>query len=146
MRLDNRHEIESFLGLYNNFEECIIEDLFFKSYGTILTVCLDIIWTEDRQIRQNLEEKELICFSFLNLQEFKLYNDLNEKMIEEPEAINWGINEIALVKLDSDYYISNLPKHFYKIFFIWESNRKIEIVFSEIEVQKQEATRQHCQR
>jgi catechol-2,3-dioxygenase len=58
-------------------------------------------------------------------------------MLRNPESINWGLNEVALLRVIDDQEskpdkVSTPPLT--HVAFLWESNRRIDVVFAELEV------------
>jgi hypothetical protein len=138
MRTSNRKEIEAFLNEHKDFSECIIEELALKDYGTTLDVVFNYIWTDTGEVRPNLNERNAIVLRFRLVQELHINNALNSSMLRNPESINWGLNEVALVQLvkdDSASQTSNPPPAALNhLALLWEGERRIDIVFSELEV------------
>ena len=109
-------------GAFKDFQECIIENLVFKDYLTTVVVSVANIWTDDGQLREDLDSrKELVHLEFKGVMSLNVFNDLTPSILYQPDRINWGFNEIALVEIkqDNDLYMT--------FSFVWESNRKIEL-------------------
>ena len=138
MKTNDRKEIEEFLKKHKDFSECIIEELSLKDYGTTLEVVFNYIWTESGQPRANLDEPTNIGLRFRLVQELHINNALNSSMLHDPGSINWGLNEVALVEVVNDstalqtYEPSLAPLN--HLAFLWEADRRIDVVFSELEV------------
>ena len=68
-------------------------------------------------------------------------NALNSKMLRNPESINWGLNEVALVKVVDDrlQIYEHSPVPLTHLAFLWEGERRIDVIFSELESPSLEA-------
>ncbi len=134
--------IKSLLASYRNFQECVLLDIKWLHYGTTIELTFDYSWNKQGKIRENLNEKEPIVMSFKLVQEFHLTNALNESMVLDPYRINWGINEVAAIRLEEHSTMlkpyEELPKEFQHIAILWERGnmRRIDVVFSELEIRK----------
>jgi len=137
MRTSNREQIEAFLREHKGFSECIIEEFIFKDYGTTLEVRLNYVWSDWGDIRANLNEPRNIILKFRLVEDLHIKNSLSHSMLTEPESINWGLNEIALLKVVGDTNALQTPEPseplFTHVVFLWEGDRRIDIVFSEFE-------------
>lgn len=89
------------------------------------------------RMRLNLNERNDIILRFHLVQELQMFNALTASMLEDPKSINWGLNEVALLKVIEDGAskpdkTSAMP--FNRLAFLWEGERRIEILFVELEV------------
>jgi hypothetical protein len=124
-------KISTSLKGYNFFQECIIEEVIFKDYLTTLEISLNNIWTNEGTIRNDLDkEKDIVLLRFKGLDSFQVRNYLTSGLKTNLDKINWGFNEISIVKVE------NASEGFIKFSFLWESNRTIELIFSEFELIK----------
>jgi hypothetical protein len=132
-------EIESALADLNHLQECIIIESLWYQFGLLVDVLIN---TTDYNMRvttrKHLPTKYHILRFYL-VQEFHILRDLNHPMQNNPEYIDWGINEIALVRLLAESpllekYRSD-PLSFFHLAFKWEvDSRRIDIVFSRLEI------------
>lgn len=141
MKANNKAEIRRLLEGFRNFQECVVEDVKWLDFGTTVEVQLDYTWTDAGQIRPDLEHPEIIVMKFRLVQEFRLSNALNDVMCAEPEQIGWGISEVDVVRLfNEDFFLRQyqfLPAPFHHVAFMFGGDRRIDIIFSELEVSKQ---------
>ena len=134
MRTTESIDIQKFLIEHKGFAECIIEEFRLTDYGTTFEVALNYIWDATGQLRSNIDEPQRIVLRFRLFQELKINNSLNEQMLRHPEDINWGLNEIACIKLVGDKVEAGAEHSFIQLAFVWEGNRRIDVVFLEFEV------------
>jgi len=118
-------KIIKILKNHKYFQECILEDIFFYDYGTTIVLLFDYIWSNDFDIRENLDEKQIIKLKFSSVNRFIVENDLSKAVIERPEMINWGFNEISIMNLIETPNSSQ----FLQMEILWETKRKILIEF-----------------
>jgi len=80
----------------------------------------------------------MILFRFGRVQEIHFGNALNASMLAEPEQLNWGMNEIAAMRLIDDPNVlnsyRNLPVIFHQVEIRWENERRIQVVFADVNV------------
>lgn len=132
--MNNYHEI---LLKYNSFSECIIRDIFFSKYQTVVDIKMDYIWNDHGE--KDLNNTSGINLRFEYVQEIIIKNSLNLNMIENIDHLNWGINEISYVKIINDIDLLSPYKHLPLLFqhgaIVWEDSRRIDIVFAYMSVQ-----------
>ncbi len=117
-------EIKNKLKEYNNFQECIIEDIVFSDFGTSVSISFDYIWINEKELRKNLDEKHIVTLKFFLVNKFLMENELSKVLVDSPNSMNWGINEISKINI-----IESVNKMFYTVEIIWESKRKIVLEF-----------------
>ena len=134
MRTSNPHEVETWLAKHKGLSECIIEQLTLRHYGTTFEVVINYVWDANGSLRPDLDEPRQIIVRFLLVQELRINNALTREMLVAPENINWGLNEVAQVTLvkEPDQICSD--PSFMHLAFLWEGNRRIDVVFAELEV------------
>ena len=134
------NRIQELLDKYQTLGECVILNINWLHYGTTIELVFDYVWDDDGKIRTDLEQEDRITLRFRLVQEFHLKNALNSSMVLEPQEMNWGINEIARIKLVENENMlrpyASLPKEFHHIAILWErgDQRRIDIVFSEFDI------------
>jgi len=125
--------ITEILGKHNRFQECVIESLSFKQFGTVFEVVLDNIWDDSgKNIRKNLNEPNLVHLQFAPVQKITLNNALNDSMLDHPEELSWGLNEISYMALEDNSH--NEYPGFHTMRLYWESDRYLTITFVTINV------------
>lgn len=135
-------DISKKLEEYKNFQECVLLDVRWYHYGTTVELTFDYVWDTDGKLRTKLNENEPIVVCMRLVQEFRLNNALNEAMVLQSEQINWGLNEVAAIRIVEDSELldrySKLPKDFHHMAVLWErgSSRRIDVIFSELEIRK----------
>ena len=134
MRTSEVKNIEKFLIEHRGFEECIIEEFHLTDYGTTFEVAINYIWDATGQLRANLDEPQTIVLRFRLVQVLHIDNAFTQQMLRYPGEINWGLNEIARIKLVNDPVEVGSERSFIHLRFVWEGDRKIDVVFLEFEV------------
>jgi hypothetical protein len=137
MKKSEKKDIEKYFHDHKDFSECIIEELVLKDYGTTLEVVFNYIWTDTGELRPNVNEPNDIILRFNLVQELQICNALTASMLRSPESINWGLNEVALLKVIDDQASradeTSCPPLTH-VAFLWEGDRRIDVVFVELEV------------
>jgi hypothetical protein len=134
MRTSESKNIEKFLIEHRGFAECIIEEFLLTDYGTTFEVAINYIWDTTGELRSNIDEPQTIVLRFRLVQELRINNALTEQMLRHPQDINWGLNEIAGIKIVSNAVEAGSEHSFIHLAFVWEGDRRIEVIFSEFEV------------
>jgi hypothetical protein len=137
MRTSDGGDIARILDGYHGLSECVIESVLLKDYGTTVEIGFDYIWDDEGNVRKDLDRVKELTLRFRIVQVFHMENALNASMSRHPENINWGLNEVALVRVVSDdslpaYAALSVP--FNRVDLLWEDERRITLIFSELEV------------
>lgn len=131
------------LQKYNNFDECIILEVRLRDYQTTLELLINYIWDDQGNIRPNLDDLDLVVVRFQLVQEIHISNDLNSAKLIEPERMNWGMNAISLIRIkDQESKLApyrGLPVSFHHAAISWESARRIEVVFAQLQIERADA-------
>ncbi len=130
------------LTKYKNFEECVINDIQFKKHGYEVEFLINYIYNKKGVINFDIDRQTKLIFNCV--QEFRITNSWNSSQISEPENINWGSSEVAIIQLsdgDSDLlnkYKSHLEENisFHHVEVLWESERRIDIIFKDLSVEE----------
>ncbi|MDP1857259.1 MAG: hypothetical protein Q8K82_01230 [Gemmatimonadaceae bacterium] len=138
MILDSAEAIAEYLARHGDFGECILEDIRWCHFGTVLEIDVDYIWEDDGTVRSEYAPKNLKTLVLRNVQELHVCNALNVYMTLHPEELNWGLSEVSSVRLlDEEHRLSKyqaLPVPFHHLSFNWEDERRIDVIFSTVEV------------
>jgi hypothetical protein len=124
----------------HNLQECILLNLEMPNYFTEVRVKFNYIWAEDGVIRSNLSELKIVELYFYGVQAIHIENALNDSMLRCPKSLNWGMNEVAMVVIDSETPLSDPvgvePLALHHASVLWEWDRRIDIDFVWMEVRK----------
>jgi len=138
MMLESVEMIADYLSQHRAFEECILEDIRCRHYATVVDLVFDYVWSSDGSLRSEFEQPDRRVLTFHNVQEFRLFNALTEHMVLHPEELNWGMNEVALVRVVSESTVigkyEQLPIPIHHVRCQWEGDRRIDIIFGSLEV------------
>lgn len=128
MTIRDMRSLESSLERWNNFEDCLLHDVHPVMFGYGLELVLNYVWSEDGTVRPDAVEKpRLVVLRLLGLESLEFRGGLSPAMKQEPEAINWGLTEVASVRA------KEAPSEM-AIAVEWESERKITAQFVEMEI------------
>jgi hypothetical protein len=139
MTIKGDNDIRLFLKAHGSFSECIIEQIKLSDYGTTLEVTLTCNWAEGSQTRKAKNSGPTnMSLSFRLVQELRVSNGLNVAMLNNPESLNWGLNEVSAVQVvDEDPLFWPRPfeyRRFSHVVFLWEGERRIDVVFVSLDV------------
>ena len=129
-------EIAAFLNKHNGFSEGIIEELSLTDYGTTFEIRMTHDWAKPDG-EKTWPAPKFVILRFRLMQELHITNALTPPMLRSPESINWGLNEVAIVKLlanEAPFSLGRNYPGFHRLAFLWEGERRIDVVFSELEV------------
>jgi hypothetical protein len=126
-------ELESVLARWNGFPECILELIRSSDYGTAIELSFRYVWKNEKDVFRDDEEAPIVTLRLLLVQEFKIFNALNQAQLLRPENLNWGFAEVASVRKGkgSD---SHERLGFSTLECLWEGERRIVAVFKDLEV------------
>lgn len=148
MRLSQQHEIQELLNQHHSFSECIIADFDWARFGTEVELTLRYIYDDDGHIYKSMDDWRTLVLRFLLVQELRISNGLTQTMCNRPEQLNWGFSEIALMKLVENSELAEpfreLSMPFHHMSILWETERRIDIVFSEIEIIPKSLSQNPC--
>jgi hypothetical protein len=148
--VSSKAEIGRLLKGHYGFGECVLEDVRWKHQGTTLDLVFNYIWLDSTdtltdsgqvssgEIRADLGRPELRILRFHIVQEYHVHNDLNDLACENVYELGEGFSEVAAVRLEDDpVYIAkyqSLARPFHHVTCWWEAGRRIDVVFSELQV------------
>lgn len=139
MICESSESIEAYLKQHHDFGECILQDISWRHFGTIIDLVFDYIWTDAGTVRPEYKPSVQKTIRLHGVQELHIYNALNESMSLHPDKLNWGLSEVSSVRLMNDelllarYCTLPLPLHHLRL--NWEGDRRIEAVFGTMEVE-----------
>lgn len=144
MILTDASSIRDELEKLYNLQDCVITNVKWEHQGTNIAFYFNYSWTDDGRIRPNLNIDQIVVLRFNIVQQFYVKNALNSSMVSNPEYMNWGLSEVAAVRLANEEKFlapyKELPVSFHHVIFVWEhvqpEPRHIDIVFSTLEIEK----------
>jgi len=144
-------EIRRSLAMHYEFGECILEDVRWRREGTVLDLVFNYVWEgyaavdppaarrrDYGRIRQDLDRPVTKTLRFHLVQEFRVFNALNDLHCANPEEIGWGLSEVAAVRAEESESVlspyAGLATPMHHVACRWEGERRIDVVFSSLEV------------
>ncbi len=133
--------MKDLLANYYNFGECILLDMRWKQWGFSLELVFNYIWKERDVVRDDLDVEERVIIRFSAVQEFHASYEWNDHILSKPDVIDWGSAEVSQVRLeDGEAFLGKYhsrPVSFHHVAVRWESERRMDIVFSALEIFKE---------
>ena len=131
-------DIAKLIEDYGSFQEAIIDHMEWRHYATEIAILLNLITESDGAVRRNLETPHHMMLVFGLVRSFHLQGGMTPMMEKEIMQIDWGINEIALIRYDAqDGQLRVSGEHLpvnHCIQFLWEGRRQISIEFGTLTV------------
>lgn len=117
------------LSGYGDFRESVITSITFNHFGTVVEITFNSLWSAGQR-RTDLDLELPVVLRLSGVQEFHLVNALNQSQLEEPEVLDWGINEIAQAKADKSGEAG------LTLTLLWEGERRLMVSFMDLTVQE----------
>jgi hypothetical protein len=125
-----RQEAEEGLRRHRNLEECLLEDVRWRRYGSEIHLVFNSVWDESGELRARiLEEPRHVEIRGLGVHELELVNNLSRGMVENPEQLNWGLAEVAVVRLE-DARVGDQDA--VQAVVQWDSERSLRILAADV--------------
>lgn len=130
------NEIHKELKSYNFLQECILLEFQFLDFGTTILLRFNYIWDDNFNIRDDIDNNsKIIEIKYYLVQELHIHNYLSNAIINNPDLMNWGRNEISLISIFEDNKILEKYDNNYLFSSInYEDKRSIEIIFKTFEI------------
>lgn len=139
MIFESSEAIEAYLKQHHDFGECILEDVRWRHFGTVIDLVFDYIWTAAGTVRPEYMPPALKTISLHGVQELHIHNSLSEYMSLHPNELNWGLSEVSSVRVINNEQLlaryRSLPLPLHHLRLNWEGERRIDAVFGTMEVE-----------
>nr|WTB28309.1 immunity 50 family protein [Streptomyces sp. NBC_00830]WTB35772.1 immunity 50 family protein [Streptomyces sp. NBC_00830] len=123
------------LKTWDAFEECLLHDLRLTRFGFGVDLTFNLVRDENGEVRDDvLERPVLVTLTLSGVEALRLSGGLTDAMREDPESVNWGLGEIALVE-------QYTPARGVGLRVVWESDRSIEAEFGNLTVSTDRTSR-----
>lgn len=117
MKLESLDEINDWLPQVDNLWESLMDELSLTHFGYSARVVFTLVIDRNGRV---LEQPLQATFDLEGVQELSLHGALTPRMLEHPDRINWGLSEVARVRVtpaDDGILFEAL----------WEGERRVEI-------------------
>lgn len=101
----------------SDLEEAILTDLTTRTFG----YSVDLLFVVPVGAASGTDHERHVRIELDGVHRLLLQGGLTEQMIDSPESINWGLGEVALVRIEQDGERARIE-------VIWEGDRKIEAI------------------
>lgn len=139
MKRQTHREIATALERLHNLAECLLQDLRLIAFGSAIELSFKYIWTADGRVHRDLDAFDEVVYLRLHLvHEMALHGALTEAQLLHPDQINWGLQEVAVVRLASadaeGGRFAHIPFPVHHLEVLWEGERRLDFYFSYLEV------------
>ena len=109
-------------------EESLLVEVALTHHGYSVRLVFDLTRTSEGALRPDLNERGQRCTVEMHgVQRLQLEGGLSQSMLDQPEAINWGLSEVALVRAEASAVGLQLQ-------VLWEGKRNVVIDAGSAEV------------
>lgn len=134
----DRAEMRELLEKHRSFEECLLREVRTARFGTAVVLRFDYIWDDDDPDGGLVADDPRVVRLRLELvREVRLVTALPAGVLAEPERADWGLTEVALVRLEDSSELlaahrerSDAPLH--HLVVEWESDRRLDLIFERL--------------
>ncbi|RMI42781.1 hypothetical protein EBN88_08620 [Streptomyces triticirhizae] len=120
-----RHRLDALLSEWSSFEECLLHDVRPVHFGFGVRMDINHVWGPDGQVRPDaLERPVLVRLFLMGVQRLEFTGALNHAQLADPEQLDWGLTEIAVVRRFDVPDLVGLAVE-------WESERQLRVCFAD---------------
>jgi hypothetical protein len=122
---DSYEQLIRVLQQRNFFEECLLSDVRPIKFGYGIDLVINDVWDAEGCRRSDIIERPLLTtIRLLGVDFLRFTGALTSAMKEDPEQIDWGLTEIAMVE---PFEPETMPLG---LSVKWEGRRRLDIQFS----------------
>ena len=117
------------LKRWRAFEECLLHSVRSDDGLFSLDLTFEFVWADDHsyEVRPDTDDPVLVTLRLTAIESISFHGGLTDAMRAEPDLVNWGISEVALVEVrDLDPFVG--------VAAIWESGRRLDIVCGSVQL------------
>jgi hypothetical protein len=134
----DKAEMEKLLEQYRSFEECLLQEVRTARFGTAVKLYFAYIWDDDDPDgRLVADEPRTVTLCLESVREVRFLTALPAGVLAEPERADWGLTEVALVRLEESSELltahrarSDAPVQHLAV--EWESDRRLDVIFERL--------------
>lgn len=102
-------------------EESLLVEMALTHHGYSARLAFNLTWASEGVLRPDLDKREQrLTIEMQGVQRLHLEGGLSQSMLDHPEAINWGLSEVSLLRAQP--CAAGLQLH-----VLWEDERSIVI-------------------
>lgn len=127
-------EIAAALARWRNLEECLLHEV--RGVRGFYSAELDFnyVWDSNGSVRQRiLDEPVIVRVRLIGIEDFHLVGALTDGMRRSPDAIDWGLSEVAGVQVSAHGPLLRLRVD-------WESKRSLTVTCTSIQIEEPDRT------
>lgn len=131
-------EMEELLEEHRSFEECLLQEVRTARSGTAVKLYFAYIWDDDDPGGGLVaDEPRTVTLCLESLREIRFLTALPPGVLAEPERADWGLTEVALVRLEESSELltahrarSDAPLQ--HLVVEWEGDRRLDCIFERL--------------
>lgn len=134
----DKAEMKEFLRNHHSFEECLLQGVRTARFGTVVKLHFAYIWDDDDPDGGLVaDEPRLVTLCLESVREMRFLTALPAGVLAEPERADWGLTEVALVRLEESSELlaahrANSMPALHHLVVEWEGNRRLDCVFERL--------------
>lgn len=123
----NTESVSEWLHRWRNLEECLVHEVQISPDLYQVVITFNYVWDASGAVRERvLEEPVLLTLRLIGLEQIRFVGALTEGMKQHPDRINWGLTEVAGVRVHQHDGLVELTVE-------WESDRRLDVQCMTIE-------------
>lgn len=142
MRLESVAEIKRAIDGLRGLSECLLDDVRWRAYGSVVDLVFNNVWTPAGEVRRDVGTRgDPVVLRCHLVHHLSLHGALTDAQVLQPGEIRWGLSEVAVVRVRGDSPLSktlaSIPLPVHHIEVLWERARRLDVVFSYLEIERQ---------
>ena len=136
--MNDRQVVEDELARYRNFEECLLEEFRWRDAGRVLELELLYIWA-DADAGAVLDDARRVVVRLGDAVAVTIESPLTAVMLENPDRLNWGVKEIAQLRVARPTELAARPEgleDMLQLVAAWEGRGRIDILFRTMAIEE----------
>lgn len=134
----NKTEIGALLEQHRSFEECLLREIRTTRFGTAVELRFDYVWDDDDPDGDSVAaDPRPVTLRLDVVREIRFVTALPAGILAEPERADWGLTEVALVRLEdsSDLLAAHRARSdvtLHHLVIEWEGDRRLDLIFERL--------------
>jgi hypothetical protein len=135
----NTRTIREALDRYRGFQECLLEAVRWRDAGSSAELEFSYIWDETGTVLRNPRR---VVVRLKDAVVMVVESPLTAEMLARPERLDWGVKEIAELRLAAESELLPRPegiRDVLQLVAVWEGRGRLDILFREMVIEDGDA-------